>query len=62
MQAKQKREHIQRHAVGERIDMVEQELVTGSFRAGRLYLRHPICQKINRLIKRRTIAGAIGVA
>ena len=48
----QKRQHVKHHAVGERIDMVEQETRTRlRFVAGRLFLRHPTRREIDMLIK-----------
>ena len=57
----EKSEHVEVHAVGERIDVVEEELVRGALYRGGLFLREPVAQKCRALIESRRVVVAIRV-
>ena len=58
----QKREHVKRHALAERLKPIEQEFERRPFRRVRLFFREPIGHELDMLIEMRAIIGAIGVA
>src|SRR5207237_117392 len=58
----EKSEHVEVHAVGERIDVVEEELVRGELYRRGLFVREPVAQKCRALIKSPRVAVARPVA